>query len=372
MGVSRCVAILLCTTLVILNFDSVSPVTNSRGVPKRRGPDDCRPVVVAHRGASGYVPEHTLGAYALAITMGADYVEPDLVMTRDGVLICRHENELSRTTDVAEIEEFSGRFKMKIINGRNVSGWFSEDFTIEEIKTLRAIEALPLVRPANTRMNKAYDIPTFQELIDLVKALEISENRIIGIYPELKYGTYFQQLGLAMEPQVVEIFHKNGYTEKDAPVYIQSFEINNLKELKKMTNLRLLQLFNSKISMPFDQAQLGTGLTFGDMATPEGLTNVAEYASAVGPEKGYIIPRTLSNRLGSPTTFVKDAHAVGLQVHPWTFRAENIYLPTEFQRGNVISDFGDSIGEIKAFLAEGIDGLFVDHPDILVRLRGPC
>lgn len=229
---------------------------------------------------------------------------------------------------------------------------------------------MPLVRPANTRMNKAYDIPTFQELIDLVKALEISENRTIGIYPELKYGTYFQQLGLAMEPKVVEVFHKNGYTDKDAPVYIQSFEVNNLKELKRMTNLRLLQLYNSKISMPFDQANLGTGLTYGDMSTPEGLANVAKYASAVGPEKGYIIPRTLLNKLGSPTTFVKDAHAVGLQVHVWTFRAENMYLPKTFQNGNVISDFGDSLGEIKEYLAAGIDGLFVDHPDILVRHRG--
>lgn len=366
------VCCLLCVCVLILNLVSVTSASEPIWRQRRRGPDDCKPIVVAHRGASGYVPEHTIGAYALAITMGADYVEPDLVMTRDGILISRHENELSRTTDVAERPEFAAKRRTRNINGKNITGWFSEDFTLCEIKTLRAVEAVPHIRTGNTRLNKAYDIPTFQEIIDLVKALELSENRTIGIYPEIKYGTHFQRLGLAMEPKIVEIFHKNGYIGKNAPVYIQSFEVNNLKELKKLTNLRLLQLFGNKLDMPYDQAELGTGLTFGAMATPSGLANIAKYAAAVGPEKGYIIPRTLTNKLSSPTTFVRNAHAVGLQVHPWTFRAENFYLPREFQSSDAIYEFGDSVGEIKAFLEAGIDGLFVDHPDILVRVRGPC
>lgn len=367
MSVRRSV-ILLFTLLNIVTVRSFEDVEKIG----RRGPDDCKPVVVAHRGASGYVPEHTLGSYAMAITMGADYVEPDLVMTRDGHLISRHENELSRTCDVSTRPEFSDRYRTKNVSGRIVKGWFSEDFTLAEIKTLRAIEPIPLTRPGNARLDKAYEIPTFQEIIDLVKALEISENRTIGIYPELKYGLYFQRLGLAMEQKVVDIFHKNGYTGKEAPVYIQSFEVSNLKELKTITNLRLLQLYTVSVGQPFDQAELGTGLTYGRMATAEGLADVAKYAEAVGPEKSYIIPRNIFNTLGSPTSFVKNAHAVGLQVHPWTFRAENVYLPREFQSSDSLFEFGDLEGEIKKFLAAGIDGLFVDQPDILVRVRGQC
>ncbi|XP_046971778.1 glycerophosphodiester phosphodiesterase, periplasmic-like [Vanessa cardui] len=358
--------------VVVLVFNIVTATSFSGLNSKRRGADDCKPVVVAHRGASGYVPEHTLGAYALAITMGADYVEPDLVMTKDGHLISRHENELGHTSDVSQRPEFADRYRTQNVSGKTVTGWFSEDFTLAEIKTLRAIEPIPDIRPGNTRMDKAYDIPTFQEIIDLVKALEISENRTIGIYPELKYGLHFQNLGLAMEPKVVEVFHRNGYTKRNDPVYIQSFEVSNLKKLKQLTNLRLLQLYGALTARPFDQVELGTWLTYAQMATPKGLANVAEYASAVGPQKSYIIPRNLANNLSSPTNFVKDAHAVGLEVHPWTFRAENVYLPKEFQRGNSSIAFGDLESEIKAFLDAGVDGLFVDQPDILVRVRGQC
>ncbi|XP_050358406.1 uncharacterized protein LOC126778785 [Nymphalis io] len=370
MNVKRRILLLLFAVL-IANIVTATSYSDFKKL-KRRGADDCKPLVVAHRGASGYVPEHTLGAYALAITMGADYVEPDLVMTSDGYLISRHENELGHTTDVSTRPEFADRYRTQNVSGKIVSGWFSEDFTLAEIKTLRATEPIPLIRPGNARLDKAYDIPTFQEIIELVKALEISENRTIGIYPELKYGLHFQRLGLAMEPKVVEVFHRNGYFDKDSPVYIQSFEISNLRKLKKLTNLRLLQLYGARTGMPYDQAELGTGLTYAQMATPKGLADVADYAAAVGPEKSYIIPRNLANNLGSPTTFVEDAHAVGLEVHPWTFRAENIYLPKEFQNNNSPIAFGDLESEIKAFLDAGVDGLFVDQPDILVRVRGQC
>ncbi|XP_072935958.1 uncharacterized protein [Epargyreus clarus] len=339
----------------------------------QRGPDSCAPTVIAHRGASGYAPEHTLGSYALAITMGADYVEPDLVMTKDGQLIARHDNELGMTTDVAKHPEFADRHRTQTIDGNEVTGWFTEDFTLAEIKTLRAIERIPAIRPGNARMDGAFQVLTFQEIIDLVKSLQTSQRRIIGIYPEIKHSTHFKNLELAMESLVVNTFRKNGYNSATSPVYIQSFEVNNLKELNKMTDLRLLQLYDEKLSQPFDQVTNGTDLTYGKMATPEGLAEVAKYANAVGPDKSYIIPRNADNRLGKTTTFVADAHAVGLKVHPYTFRAENSFLPKEYQSADPSEDaLGDLKGEIRAYLDAGIDGLFSDQPNIAVSLRGPC
>ncbi|CAG9575869.1 unnamed protein product [Danaus chrysippus] len=356
-------------TLILVNVCKVG--SHNTETLYRRGADDCKPLVIAHRGASGYVPEHTLGSYALAVTMGADYVEPDLVMTRDGHLIARHENELSFSTNVDQHPEFADRRRTQTINGRNISGWFSEDFTLEEIKTLRSKETMSIFRIANVRMNEAFQVPTFQEVIDLIKVLEISENRTIGICPEIKYGTHFQQLGLAMEELVVNVLHKNGYVERNAPAFIQSFEVTNLKQLKKITDIRLIQLYGAKSSTPYDQVLLGSNLTFGYMATPEGLANVATYASGVGPEKSYIIPRNLLNKLDTPTSFVKDAHALGLEVHPYTFRAENIFLPREYQI-NDVNGLGNLTQEIKAFIDTGIDGLFIDHPDKLISVRGKC
>lgn len=339
-----------------------------------RSPDMCNPLVIAHRGASGYVPEHTLGSYALAITMGADYVEPDLVMTSDGHLIARHDNELGLTTDVSQHPEFASRHKTKNIDGTDITGWFTEDFTLAEIKILKAIERIPEIRPGNARMDGAFEVPTFQEIIDLVRTLQISQRRMIGIYPEIKHSTHFKRLGLPMERLLVNTLHKNGYHGSTAPIYIQSFEVNNLKELKNMTGIKLLQLFESdKSTQPFDQAELGTGLTYGDMATAEGLREVATYAYAAGPDKSYIIPRDADNNLGTPTSFVEDAHAAGLKVHPYTFRAENSFLPSEFRNSDPSeSARGDLKAEMQAYLDAGIDGLFSDQPDILVRLRGVC
>lgn len=322
--------------------------------------DLCQVVVIGHRGASGYVPEHTLGSYALAITMGADYIEPDLVMTKDGHLIARHDNELGLTTDIADHPEFASRHRNQTVDGNEISGWFTEDFTLSEIKTLRVKERIPIIRPGNARMDGTYQIITFQDIIDLVKGLEISQKRIIGIYPEIKHSTHFKRLGLAMEQLVVDTFHRNNYRGPNAPVYIQSFEVNNLKELKQMTQLRLLQLYESDKSLqPFDQVESGTGLTYGNMASPEGLQEVATYAHAVGPDKSYIIPRDSNERLGQATSFVSDAHQAGLKVHPYTFRAENSFLPAEFRSADPSpSARGDFEGEIRAFLDAGIDGSF--------------
>ncbi|XP_046973364.1 glycerophosphodiester phosphodiesterase GDPD6-like [Vanessa cardui] len=351
-----------------------TPIAPTPRKSNNKGPDSCSPVIIAHRGASGYVPEHTLGAYALAITMGADYVEPDLVITKDGHLISRHDNVLGLTTDVASHPEFADRHRTQTVDGTEISGWFTEDFTLAEIKTLRAVERIPDIRPGNARMDASFQVATFQEIIDLVKGMQKSQRRTIGIYPEIKHSSHFKNIGLPMEELVVNTFHRNGYFDSRAPVYIQSFEVNNLKELKKLTNLRLLQLFESDPSLqPADQALLNTGLTYGNMSTPEGLAEVAKYAAAVGPDKSSIIPRNEDNTLGEPTSFVEDAHAVGLKVHPYTFRAENTYLPKEFQSDNPAkSASGDLMGEIRKFIDAGIDGLFSDQPDIAVRLRGPC
>lgn len=341
--------------------------------PESHGIHECWPLVIGHRGASGYVPEHTLGSYALAITMGADYIEPDLVSTKDGQLIARHDNELGYTTDVAEHPEFASRQRNQTVDGNEISGWFTEDFTLEEIKTLRAIERIPDIRPGNARLNGAFNVPTFQEIIDLAKSMQTSQKRTIGIYPEIKHSSHFKNLGLPMEQLVVDTLHNNGYYGREAPIYIQSFEISNLKELKGMTDLRLLQLYEADKSLkPFDQIGLENGLTYGDMSTAEGLKEVAKYAYAVGPDKSYIIPRDSDNKLGEPTSFVADAHAAGLKVHPYTFRAENTYLPSEFKNGNSPNDIGDLASEIRTFLDAGIDGLFSDQPDVPVRLRQPC
>ncbi|XP_052757165.1 uncharacterized protein LOC128202103 [Galleria mellonella] len=361
--------------ILLLGFgvnSSSTPVTLSDNDIEKET-SECSPLVIAHRGASGYIPEHTLGAYTLALTMGADYIEPDLVMTKDGYLIIRHDNELGLTTDISQHPEFADRRRKKTVDGIELTGWFTEDFNLSEIKILRAIERIPTIRPGNARMNNSFSVMTFQEIIDLAKNFQHVQKRVIGIYPEIKHSTHFRRLGLPMEQLVVDTLHQNGYIGSNAPIYIQSFEVNNLKELKNITDLRLLQLFDNKSTQPFDQRELGTGLTYGDMATLEGLKEVAKYAYAVGPDKSYIIPRDSNNRLGKATAFVKDAHSVGLKVHPYTFRAENFFLPANFQSVNSDENaIGDLKSEIETYLATGIDGLFSDHPDIPVRIRSTC
>ena len=326
------------------------------------------PLIIAHRGASGYAPEHTLAAYALAVLQGADYIEPDLVMTRDGQLVARHDNELGLTTDVAQRPEFANRKRTQTVDGVSLEGWFSEDFTLAELKTLRAIERIPQQRPGNTRFDGQFEIPTLQEIIDLAKRLEASQQRVIGLYPETKHPTHFQRLNLAMEEPLLATLKRNGYDSAEAPVYIQSFEVDNLQKLSKLTAIRLVQLLWVE-GQPYDQQVLGSGLGYQQMITPEGLKNIARYASGIGPEKGMIIPRDAAGNLTEPTSLVRDAHAAGLKVHPYTFRAENAFLPTSLRNGSEPAERGDIEAELRAFLATGIDGLFIDQPDIAVRLR---
>ena len=314
------------------------------------------PIIIAHRGASGERPEHTLGSYELAVDQGADFIEPDLVSTKDGVLVARHENEISETTDVAAHPEFAERKTTKTIDAQSLTGWFTEDFTLAELKTLRAKERLPQLRPANTAYDGRWDVPTLGEIIALVKRREQETGRRIGLYPETKHSSHFRALGLPLEERLVATLAKAGYDGADDPVFIQSFEVDNLKRLNGMTELPLIQLMAST-SGPPDQPSM----TYAAMSTPKGLAEIARYADGVGLEKAMVIPRNADGKLAAPTSIVADAHAVGLKVHVWTFRRENYFLPAEFKAGDSPVAVGNVGAEIKAFLATGIDGLFSDN-----------
>ncbi len=321
-------------------------------------------IIIAHRGASGERPEHTIASYTRAIEQGADYIEPDLVLTKDGVLVARHENEISETTNVAEKREFADRKTSKTIDGHKMTGWFTEDFTLAELKTLRAKERLPQLRKDNMAFDRQFEIPTFDEILALAKAQSAVMGRTIGVYPETKHPSYFTAIGLPHEAPLLAALTQYGHAEKSAPVFIQSFEVENLKALRPKTKLRLIQLMDEKGS-PADRSDL----TYAQMARPEGLKTVATYADGIGPNKAMVIPRTLLGNLGAPTTLVTDAHKVGLAVHPWTFRRENYFLPLAQKSGVDPRGVGDLNTEIKAFLATGVDGIFSDNVTEAVAAR---
>lgn len=314
------------------------------------------PIVIAHRGASAERPEHTLAAYRLAIAAGADYIEPDLVSTRDGVLVARHENEIGGTTNVADFPEFGDRRTRKRIDGKTISGWFTEDFTFEELRRLRARERIPKLRPHNV----AYldePIPSFEEILALARTEGEKRNHPVGVYPETKHPGYFRQLGLPLEPPLLAALERAGLTTRNAPVFIQSFEVGNLVWLRRHTDVRLVQLL-SRLGRPADQESL----RYRQMASRKGLAQIAGYANAIGPDKTMLF-RQVS---GQPTPLVKHAHQAGLLVHPWTFRPENFFLPRRFRGEGSPADHGDLTRQIGEYLALGIDGLFCDSPGIAV------
>ncbi|SEI64576.1 glycerophosphoryl diester phosphodiesterase [Sphingobium sp. AP50] len=309
------------------------------------------PILIAHRGASGERPEHTLASYERAIDQGADFIEPDLVLTKDGVLVARHENEIGGTTDVADHPEFADRKTTKQIDGVDMVGWFTEDFTLAELRTLRARERLPDLRPANKRFNDLYLIPTFEEILKLVRAKEAEAHRRIGIYPETKHPSYFAKIGLPHQAVMLAMLAKYGYENADDPVFIQSFEVGNLKALRTATRLRLIQLVDAE-GGPADLP----GVTYADMLMVQGLSDIAAYADGVGPSAALIIAPE------GPTALVGRAHDAGLQVHVWTLRMENSFLLAQFQRPDDPQGHGDFTGYVQAIAATGVDGIFSDFP----------
>lgn len=320
---------------------------------------DSRPLVIGHRGASGDRPEHTLASYELAIDQGADYIEPDLVVTKDLVLVARHETELSGTTDVASREEFEDRRKTIEIGGHTVAGWFAEDFTLAELRTLRARERVPTARPANTAFNGLYQIPTFDEVIRLVKAKEEETGRRIGLYPELKIPTWLlQEAGIDTVDLLVTQLKQNGFDTADAPVFVQVFEVGPLQRLNKLIDTPLILLVGPE-GGPYDEPDM----RWAQMITPTGLAEVAQYADGIGPWMGHVINPDLA-----PTALVGDAHKQGLKVHPWTLRKENGFLPAALR--NEGGDAAD--GQYRRFwnaaLASGADGFFTDNVREFIEL----
>ena len=371
-------------------FSAPAVADSKRDAPKT-------PLVIGHRGgATGYLPDHTLENYALGIELGADFVEPDLVMTRDGHMIARHEPNIKTTTDVANHPEFAGRRRTAIVDGAEDEGWFASDFTLPEIKTLRAIQPLP-ERPQ--QFNGRFQIPTLEEIIAFVKRKSKEKDRTIGIYPEIKHSTYHKALGLPLEAPLVRVLRAAGWDHRDAPVFIQSFEQSNLKELRRMTRIRLVQLidandvnadgsldYTAPFDRPFDWTASGDpkllARTFGFLVTEDGLREVATYADGIGPWKRYIVSSAAvdlnhDGKVGdengdgnvdeadrvllAPTNVVQRAHAHGLLVHTWTFRNEQKRLISNYA--------GNPVNEYLQFYQLGVDGVFADFADTAVVAR---
>ncbi|MGW2515126.1 glycerophosphodiester phosphodiesterase family protein [Streptomyces scopuliridis] len=358
-SVAAALLVLLTTTAFAASSRQVDAAASSHQVV-----DSSKPTIYGHRGASGYRPEHTLDSYVLAARMGADYIEPDLVSTKDHVLVARHENEIGATTDVEDHPEFADRKTTKVIDGVTISGWFTEDFTLAELKTLRAEERLPEVRQHNTLYNGRYKILTFQEIIDLRDRLSRELHRKVGLLPELKHSTYFRSIGLPLEKPFVATLRHEHLDNVGAKLTVQSPEISCLKELNKVIPNPLLQgTGGSPETKPGDVLAAGGTTTFGQMRTPAGLKEIAAYADIVAASKDYVISRNPDGTLGKPTSFVNDAHAVGLKAAVYTFRNENTFLPTDLRVGDDPSDYGNALEEYRRFYATGLDAVFSDNTD---------
>ncbi len=379
--------LMLCLAMALLR-PSPARADDDRRYGRDLGP---RPLVIAHRGASGYLPEHTLEAYALAIELGADYIEPDLVATKDGVLIARHEPNLIATTNVKDIAKFANRKTKKVVDGVEEEGFFASDFSYAEIRELRAVQAFG---ERSQVFNGRFAIPSFDEVIELAQRKGREEGRVIGVYPETKHPTYHQRLGLALEDRVLHVLHRQGWNHRGAPVFIQSFEQANLKYLRNKTSVRLIQLVDADavsadgslvlaapFDKPYDWAVSGRNNTFADLLTPAGLAEVRTYADGIGPWKPYLISsacvKTVNNacadvngdglvndadrKLLPPSNVVAEAKKQGLLVHAYTFRNEQRRLTSDFK--------GNPLEEYLAFYKLGVDGLFSDFTDTAVAAR---
>ncbi|MFD9950521.1 glycerophosphodiester phosphodiesterase [Nonomuraea sp. NPDC059023] len=355
------------TTLAVLTPFTGAEASAATAADHR--PERSQVVVIGHRGSAGHRPEHTQGSYELAVAMGADWIEPDLVPTKDHVLVVRHENEISGTTDVSARPEFAGRRTTKVVDGRNVTGWFTEDFTLAELKTLRAVERLPAVRQRNTVYNGYYQVMTFQEVLDLAKKLSKRYDREVGVFPETKHPTYFRSIGLPLEEKLIETVRRNGLNRPRGPVVVQSFEPSSLKRVAGALRVPLWQALGTT-GQPYDLKAAGDPTTYADMMKPEGLAKIAGYAQWIGPDKSSAIPLNPDGSTGAPTSLVSDAHKAGLKIGVYTFRSENQYLPLQLRRGSVPTEHGDALAEYRAHIELGVDAFVTDYPDTAVLARG--
>ncbi len=328
-----------------------------------------RPFVHAHRGASGYRPEETAAAYALAVEQGADSLEFDLVPTKDGQLVLRHEPEVNGTTDVADHPELAALRTTKEVDGQSMSGWFIEDMTLAQVRTLRARERLPDVRQANMVYDGRFPLLTFDEVLDLRARLSASAGREVAVVPEIKHSTYFHALGLDPEAEFLRVLTAHGLDRADAPVWLQSFELTNLQRLRDLGYKGRTVFLAASRGAPYDLATSGDDRDYADLLSVGGLRGLAEAkVDAIGPDKSLVVPLE-GDGLGQPTGLVARAHAAGLLVFVWTMRADNAYLPESLQTDGHPGDLGRGDAEDQAFLAAGVDGLFCDQPDVCVRAR---
>ncbi|AXK32148.1 glycerophosphodiester phosphodiesterase [Streptomyces armeniacus] len=321
------------------------------------------PAVVAHRGASGYRPEHTLGSYELALAMGADIIEQDLVPTKDGHLVCRHENDITGTTDVADHPEFAGRKTTKTVDGKALTGWFSEDFTLAELKTLRAVERLPKERQRNTVYNGRWEVPTFEEVLRWADRQQRDRGRPVWLHIETKHPTYFRGLGLGLEKPLAALLRKYGRHRAHSPNFVQSFEPSSIQKLHGLVDCPGVVLLDAADTRPWDFVESGDPRTVADLVKPEGLEWIAGFAKGIGPTLDLVIPKNDDGSLGEPTTLVRDAHAQDLVLHPYTMRNENTFLPLDFRTGTDPYAYGDVFGALRTYFETGIDGIFSDNPD---------
>ncbi|MEU0130231.1 glycerophosphodiester phosphodiesterase [Streptomyces sp. NPDC006289] len=321
------------------------------------------PTVIGHRGASGYRPEHTLGSYQLALDLGAHIVEQDLVPTSDGHLVCRHENDITATTDVADHPGFASRRTTKQVDGVTLTGWFTEDFTLAELKTLRAKERIPGNRQENTLYDGRWEIPTFEEVLRWADKEGRRRGRPVWLYVETKHPSYFRGLGLGLEEKVARLLRRYGRHRADSPLILQSFEPSSIQRLAELVAVPRVVLLSGPKERPWDFVEAGDPRTVADLVEPAGLKWIASFAQGIGPTLDLVIPKDASGRLTSPTTLVADAHARGLILHPYTMRNENTFLPADFRRGTDPNAYGDAFGAFRTYFGTGIDGVFSDNPD---------
>jgi glycerophosphoryl diester phosphodiesterase len=321
------------------------------------------PAVIGHRGASGYRPEHTFGSYQLALDMGADVIEQDVVPTKDGYLVCRHENDISQTTDVSDHPEFADRKTTKKVDGVEIHGWFTEDFTLAEIRTLRAKERIPKQRQHNTLYDGRWGVPEFEEVLKWADEQGRRRGRPVWLYTETKHPTYFRKRGLELEPKLAALLHKYGRDEAGSPQFVQSFEPSSLQKLGKLIRTPGVFLVDALDTQPWDFTEAGDKRTVADLIKPEGLKWISTFAAGVGPVLELVIPRKKDDTTDKPSTLVRDAHAHRLLVHPYTVRCENSFLPKNFRRGDAPNDYGDAFGAYHAYFGTGIDALFSDMAD---------